>query len=490
MIEWIVQTLVASTLLIALVFLLRAPVSRLFGAKAAYALWALPALRFALPTLPGWQSLYVPIFRLHDHAATLGLVDQESTARYAAQDALSAAPAAAPIVQVDGVHWAVLLIALWLGVAALWFGWQMLRYRRFLGVALRDATLLTTECGVAILLTEHVDGPVAAGLLRRRIFLPADFVQRYGPVERRLALLHEGAHHDRGDILANLVALAVLALHWWNPLAHYAYRLFRADQELACDATVLAGVDRDERHAYGSAVLKSVSARMPGVACALSHKAELKRRLVVMARPAIGSTRQWLGVAVAIAAIGGGLLVTASGNATVPPASAILSPADLAEIEADARHAEHEGLRAAAEGRRAAEQARSEGRRDAELGRAEARRARDEARRDDDQARAEAARTRVEALREAEQARIEADHARREVLAAQAESFAARDTAQREIARTRASMAAQCAAKGRPVSANLPWDRLALCGDSGAAIASRAIAEARRGLANVSGSEE
>ena len=78
---------------------------------------------------------------------------------------------------------------------------------------------------------------------------------RYTPSERRLALLHEGAHHDRRDILANLVALAVLALHWWNPLAHRAYRAFRADQELACEVTVLADVENGDRRAYGSAVL-------------------------------------------------------------------------------------------------------------------------------------------------------------------------------------------------------------------------------------------
>ena len=37
-----------------------------------------------------------------------------------------------------------------------------------------------------------------------------------------------------------IVALLVLALNWFNPVAWVAFRAFRADQELACDAAVAA----------------------------------------------------------------------------------------------------------------------------------------------------------------------------------------------------------------------------------------------------------
>ena len=45
MIAWLVETLVATTGLMALVLLIRNPVRQLFGSHAAYALWLLPALR-------------------------------------------------------------------------------------------------------------------------------------------------------------------------------------------------------------------------------------------------------------------------------------------------------------------------------------------------------------------------------------------------------------------------------------------------------------
>ncbi|RYY32510.1 MAG: hypothetical protein EOP59_19040, partial [Sphingomonadales bacterium] len=314
---WALETLVATTVLMALVLIVRNPVARIFGPRAAYALWALPALRIVMPSLPGWRLFYVPAIHLSGEHVGIGLFDPVSAARMAAADAAAAplAPVVAPM-QVETVHWQALLLAIWLGGALLWFGWQMLRYHGFLRHALRSSVLLSDECGIDVLITPQVDGPVAAGVTTRRIFLPADFMTRYTPAERHLALLHEGAHHDRCDIFANLVALGVLAVHWWNPLAHRAYRAFRADQELACDATVLADVERQDRHAYGSAVLKSVSARMPGVACALSHKDEIKRRLQAMAAPQIGVRRMWTGAVVAVAAIGAGLVATASGHAT------------------------------------------------------------------------------------------------------------------------------------------------------------------------------
>ena len=47
--SWLVDTLVTTAALIALVLVLRRPVARMFGPGLAYALWILPLLRLALP---------------------------------------------------------------------------------------------------------------------------------------------------------------------------------------------------------------------------------------------------------------------------------------------------------------------------------------------------------------------------------------------------------------------------------------------------------
>jgi hypothetical protein len=293
------------------------------------------------------------------------------------------------------------------------------------------------------------------GGYRQAPYLPAGrFYAALQPQERRLALVHEAAHHDRFDIQANLVGLAVLALHWWNPLAHRAYRAFRSDQELACDATVLADAQSGDRLAYGTAVLKSASARMPGVACALSHKVQLKQRIMIMARKPVGTSRLVLGGMVAIAAIGGGLLLTASGTAfaqdahsvaDIGPAPARIEAARMAADRAE-RHADAASRQAEAIVRRAEAQ----GLRAEEIGDRIGREA---------GARADA--LSAEADRHAAIAQREAEKAGREAALAGANAEQVQRTA---IASARASLATQCAAAGTPTDANTDWGSLATCG--------------------------
>lgn len=448
---WIVQTVVSSSLLVVIVLMLRGPVSRHFGARIGYALWLLPPLRMALPPLPGWHQLYVPAIIIAGHQSAVGLmppqtvIDAASHARFTAPHLAEATSAPAGSLMHDmGLPLTHILLAIWLGGAALWFGWQMLAYARFLHHALRGATLLTRECGIDVLISDGVSGPVAAGIAHRRIFLPADFMARYSPQERRLALLHEGAHHDRRDILANLVATILLALHWWNPLAHRAYRAFRDDQELACDAMVLAGAAPADRHAYGSAVLKSASGRMPAVACALSHKSRLKQRILMMKPGPSGIGRLLLGVTIAIAAIGGGLLITASGEANI---------GSLDQAREDARIAQMDADRAVADARIAETQARAAA--------AEARRNGDESAKE---AHAAARRARMASERARAAGRA---LAAREMAIGHAQIAIARhgeDEAQKAIAAARGHLAAKCASEGYNISVNADWATLATCG--------------------------
>lgn len=320
---WLIEALVGSSLLMLFVALVRRPMARMFGARIAYALWLLPVLRMMLPALPGWQPLYVPVAgETPAGGAAFALMDPASAA--AMPPILppvlttTAPPPTAGLIA-DPVQ---VLLLLWLAGAIVWFGWQMARYVLFLRRAMTDSELLSRQAGIDIVISPNVDGPMAAGIVSRRIFLPADFRTRYTPEERRLALLHEGAHHDRRDIWANFAGLLFVALHWWNPIAHIAWRAFRADQELACDASVLSGAAANARAAYGSAVLKSACARTPTAACAMNHKSQLKERILMMKYRNFGRARLAAGAATIASAIVLGLIATASG-AQVQPAPVV-----------------------------------------------------------------------------------------------------------------------------------------------------------------------
>ncbi|OYU13851.1 MAG: hypothetical protein CFE37_14005, partial [Alphaproteobacteria bacterium PA4] len=314
MIGWLVEALAASTLLMLLVLAVRRPVAQAFGPHIAYALWLLPVLRLLLPPLPGWAAPWA----MAPAAAPAALPDPVAAATFAAPAVAAPAPLPDPGLADQALALLPLLGLVWALGSLVWIAIQASRYRRFIRAALTDAQPLAPVGPVAVLVSPAVAGPLAAGIRHRRIFLPSDFASRYTADERRLALAHEGAHHSRGDLYANLAALAVLALHWWNPVAHWAWRAFRADQELACDATVLAGASPEHRMAYGRAVLKSACGTTPAAACAMNHKSQLKQRIVMMKDRRIGLARRLAGAVSALALVAGGLVLTASGSAAAP----------------------------------------------------------------------------------------------------------------------------------------------------------------------------
>jgi bla regulator protein BlaR1 len=315
---WLVEALIGATLLMLLVLMVRKPVARLWGAHMAYALWALPALRMVLPAIPGWQPLYVPVAQARPEGdVALALMSPADAALYT-QPLPAATMQAGPVSLLP--DWPVLLLGVWAVGAILFLAIQWARHVRFVGQAVRDGELLTRQGGVDVIVSSHVPGPMAAGIVHRRILLPADFLSRYSPAERRMALLHEGAHHDRLDLAANLAGLVVLAAHWWNPIAHAAWRAFRADQELACDASVLAGSDGETRATYGRAVLKSACVATPVAACAMNHKSQLKERFAMMKDRKLGRLGRAFGLLAVTGLAAGGLIATASGAQPVPPA--------------------------------------------------------------------------------------------------------------------------------------------------------------------------
>lgn len=273
MIGWAVETLVASTMLMLLVLALRAPVRRAFGPGVAYALWLLPALRMALPPLPAPLRLVetspigAPI-----PPGTLMLMQPVAT--------LPAVPQGWDMADVPG-----LAVLFWLSGAAVFFCWHVVRHAQFCRRVLASGRGYDVAQGkVRVFETDAAAGPLAFGVWHRYVAFPSDFAERYDDQERTLALAHELGHHARGDLLANWIALAVLACHWFNPVAWRAFRAFRADQEIACDAMVLARANPNVRYAYGRAIVKSAHGGAVSAACHLHTVNEIKGRLKMLSK--------------------------------------------------------------------------------------------------------------------------------------------------------------------------------------------------------------
>ncbi|UXA47847.1 TonB family protein [Xanthomonas prunicola] len=247
-------------LLICLV--LRRALRAWLGAIAAYALWAAVPLAVLAACMP----------------------------RPPIATALPKMPAlvAMPLTLQGNEHaWAGQLLAIWLSGAvsmavALW--WRQRKFVRSLGV------LHVLDGGVWAA-THDVGLPVSLGIWRPRIVLPMDFDTRYTAAERSLILAHERLHLHRGDLYANLLAALLLCIGWCNPLMHLAWRAFRLDQELACDADVLTRYP-GKRRSYATAMLKTQcgAAWMP-TTCHWNAPHALTQRVAALLGPAVDVPR-------------------------------------------------------------------------------------------------------------------------------------------------------------------------------------------------------
>ncbi len=349
MIAWMVETCIATTLLMLVVLALRKPVREQFGPNIAYALWLLPVLRLLMPPLPGAWSFTEFLGGLNYAAetptaapSTQAIIDQALIQAHADIAASTTATVTdASVVTVSGPSLLLVIGTIWAVGALAFLLWHVVSHSRFCANLMRKAEVRRTVADgrVHVIETDAATGPLAFGIWRKYVAFPRDFAERYDPVERNLALAHELGHHMRGDLIANWIALVVLAIHWFNPVAWRAFRAFRADQELACDALVLSGRAPALRHAYGRAIVKSAHGGAVSAACHLHTVNELKGRLKMLSKHNPKSrVRVTTGIAGAAALTLAGLALTASGagaaisqpDAPTPPAIPAAPPVPAA----------------------------------------------------------------------------------------------------------------------------------------------------------------
>jgi beta-lactamase regulating signal transducer with metallopeptidase domain len=256
----------ALALAVAGVMAARVPVRWLFGARVGYGLWILPPLT-ALAMLAPARVMTVVVPSLPAQARPpFGETFAE------------AATTAANSFDVRPLGFGV-----WLAGIAVSLIWLACRQAQFTRAA---------RAGRA--------GPAVVGVLRPRVVTPADFAERYTAREREIVLAHERAHLERGDPAINAAVALLTCVNWFNPAIHVMGRWLRIDQELACDARVIAAHPK-ARRIYAEAMLKTQLADwpLPLGCCWATHP--LAQRVRLLSRPTPSRARRLVGGGVTVA---------------------------------------------------------------------------------------------------------------------------------------------------------------------------------------------
>lgn len=172
--------------------------------------------------------------------------------------------------------------------------------------------------GLAIYQHPKLNSPMLMGLFRPCILVPTQF-HSLEPAQRHGILAHEQRHYQRADLIANLIAWCLLSLFWFNPIAWLAYRRFRDDQELACDAEVCQILSTSEKIAYSQALLAYSQHRQVGMLSThYGNKSTLKERIMQLKKPMQHGKSKPIMLVLIVGLAAGGLLLNqqvVAGNA-------------------------------------------------------------------------------------------------------------------------------------------------------------------------------
>ena len=144
------------------------------------------------------------------------------------------------------------LIVLWLLFTNLHFYRKLRRSREKLDV---DGAPLP------VYVTDKIDTPCMFGLIRPKIYVTPGVAQDAAVL--RYSIEHEATHYRHGDHIWSILRGLCLAVHWFDPIIWIAAVLSRNDAELACDEATIRRIGEEHRADYGRTLLQLTCEKRP-----------------------------------------------------------------------------------------------------------------------------------------------------------------------------------------------------------------------------------
>lgn len=301
MIDWIL----ASSVLIIAVFLIR----KLFGEKLTagvqYGLWLLVLLRLVIPvnffqsgySLPGLMDKVVTPMRDAEYISgeeagtdaehisgkaseanaeyTLSEASEADTEHLLGEEAGAGAEYTPGEASDTNEKYISVFYVIWMIGMALTGGIFLLTNLFFRVRLCSDRLEIEEEelkkrrlsSEVPVYITKFVETPCLAGLKSPAIYLPRqiweDNTKGKSGTEKKeknkalkAMICHENVHYRHGDQLWGMFRLFCLILHWYNPFVWAAALASRQDAELSCDAGTVRRLGEENRWDYGRILLR------------------------------------------------------------------------------------------------------------------------------------------------------------------------------------------------------------------------------------------
>lgn len=332
MIEWIVT----SSILIAVIVVLRFIMKGKISLCLQYALWALVLVRLLVPVNFGSSELsaenliaaaekYPAVQMVYElgqknmSAQDFGSVGDQMTGEHKTNDVAVSMPEGEEpenfndetynMISETGIVEIVKRMALYVWIAGIFavgliFFISNLHFWRRIKKSRR---LLENSGQLPVYLTETVDTPCLFGFFRPAIYVTPEAAEDETVLKHATA--HEMTHYRHGDHIWSILRGVCVALHWYNPMVWCAAFLSQRDGELACDEATIRHLGEKERAEYGRTLILMTCQKRTSLFMAATtmtgNKSNIKERIVLIAnRPKMAIYTLIAVVLIAAAAVG------------------------------------------------------------------------------------------------------------------------------------------------------------------------------------------
>lgn len=262
--------------------------------RVCYALWAIPFIRLWFPFAPvGRFGLMELIMRLSSRSVIVPGGSQY-TASMATLNHMALADSYYPFQYRSALLMKVFNTAsiVWLCIAFLIAVFIVFSYYSLKHEIKRGCF------SDGICFTDAVKVPAVYGIISPIIVMP----ENRRACDNTFILIHEAVHIRRMDNLWRAVALATVAVHWFNPFIWLFLKSFLNEMELSCDEKVLSQLNGDERQAYALALIESAEAKLTLASSFSGGKLRQRiERILVWKRMSAFATVCFVGFGVVIA---------------------------------------------------------------------------------------------------------------------------------------------------------------------------------------------
>lgn len=330
------EMLIGSSVLIALLVILRLVLRGRIRARLQYALWALVALRLLVP---------VSLFSAPVSVAELTAPVERRIETYSLEHTVTVEypvimgrePDTGELVQAvvrDTVEPLDVLRRLWYGGMVLtgaWFCYVNLRMAHRLR---KGRELLSVDTPVPVYVVRGIESPCLFGLIKPAIYL-TEQASADGDTARQV-VAHERTHLRQGDTVWALLRAVCLVIWWFDPLVWLAAALSRRDCELSCDEATVRSLGEARRYDYGRTLLGLATVK-PGASTLLCSattmtggRSALAERIRALTKPKRSVT---LGIAALVLAFIAAGCAFAGGGEETQEEEIMLTPAPTVQLE-------------------------------------------------------------------------------------------------------------------------------------------------------------